>query len=207
MISCRLLPQYIIKPAHSRGSTFRWHRDSDWCSAGLAQRHRYLSLWVALDDMSAGNGALWVVPGSHTAPWPTPESGRQDVEQQRDGGAAHGDKGCTAGCGDDAAQPACDDDAYEPAAAGAPAAASAPAQQQIPHSQAAAAGGAAGMPAGAVPLYVKAGTAVVMTDTLLHGSGPNLSRHDRRAWMPQFSAGPLLWRDTAAPVAFAAKYE
>ncbi len=62
------------------------------------------------------------------------------------------------------------------------------------------------MPAGAVPLHVRAGTAVVMCDTLLHGSGPNLSRHDRRAWMPQFSAGPLLWADTGALVGFAAKY-
>ena len=73
-------------------------------------------------------------------------------------------------------------------------------------------GGAGGEPSagagheGAVPLHVKAGTAVVMADTLLHCSGPNSSRHDRHAWMPQFSCGPLLWREGGAPVAFAAEY-
>lgn len=46
----------------------------------------------------------------------------------------------------------------------------------------------------AVPLEVPAGTVVVTSDAVLHCSGANRSRHVRRAWMPQFSAGPLTWR-------------
>lgn len=40
---------------------------------------------------------------------------------------------------------------------------------------------------------------VVFLDTLLHASGPNTSRHMRRAWMPQFSAEPILRRRQAPP--------
>ncbi|KAK9806521.1 hypothetical protein WJX73_006587 [Symbiochloris irregularis] len=40
-------------------------------------------------------------------------------------------------------------------------------------------------------LSVKAGTAVVMSSHLWHSSGPNTSRHSRRAWMPQFSCSPI----------------
>ena len=48
-------------------------------------------------------------------------------------------------------------------------------------------------PPDALPLVTPAGTAVITSDTVQHCSGPNLSQHIRRAWMPQFSSGPLLW--------------
>lgn len=41
------------------------------------------------------------------------------------------------------------------------------------------------------PLCLKAGAAVIMRDRVEHASGPNASRHVRRAWMPQFSAGEI----------------
>ncbi len=167
-------PQFIVKPARSRGSAFRWHRDCEWCRAGLAQRHSYLSLWCALDDMAPDNGALWVVPGSHV----------QGAAQA--GGAAK----------EGAADP------LQPASPGSDAAAPPAASHRV-GPQSLAEGGAS--PAGAVPLYVKAGTVVVMADTLLHCSGPNDSRHDRHAWMPQFSSGPLLWREGGEPVGLVAR--
>lgn len=54
-----------------------------------------------------------------------------------------------------------------------------------------------------VPLEVAAGTAVVMSDVVLHCSGPNRSRHMRRAWMPQFAAGPLTWHADGSCVSLA----
>ena len=56
---------------------------------------------------------------------------------------------------------------------------------------------------GGLLLEVPAGTAVITSDTLLHGSGPNRSRHMRRAWMPQFSAAPLTWRGDGSCVSLA----
>lgn len=55
----------------------------------------------------------------------------------------------------------------------------------------------------AVSLEVPAGTAILTSDTVLHCSGPNRSRHMRRAWMPQFAAGPITWRDGGGCVALA----
>jgi hypothetical protein len=52
-------------------------------------------------------------------------------------------------------------------------------------------------------LEVSAGTAVVMTDSVWHCSKPNLSAHTRAAWMPQFSAQPVLYRSTGQPVSLA----
>lgn len=43
-----------------------------------------------------------------------------------------------------------------------------------------------------LPLAVAAGSAIILADTLWHCSGPNTTRHYRRAWMSQFSAGPIL---------------
>jgi hypothetical protein len=58
--------QYIIKPSKSHASSsFKWHRDSDWCTALQAPNVRYLSLWVALTDTSLDNGCLMMRPGSH----------------------------------------------------------------------------------------------------------------------------------------------
>jgi hypothetical protein len=57
--------QYIVKPPHSSGSAFGWHYDSQQCSPQCGVQHSpYLSLWVALDDMTAENGCLMVLPGS-----------------------------------------------------------------------------------------------------------------------------------------------
>jgi hypothetical protein len=54
-----------------------------------------------------------------------------------------------------------------------------------------------------VPLEIAAGTAVITSDVLLHRSGANGSRHMRRAWMPQFAAGPLTWSADGCCVALA----
>jgi hypothetical protein len=56
--------QYIVKPALSSGSAFGWHYDSQWCGMQHGVQYSpYLSLWVALDDMTAANGCLMVLPG------------------------------------------------------------------------------------------------------------------------------------------------
>ena len=52
-------------------------------------------------------------------------------------------------------------------------------------------------------LSVKAGTAIVMSDRLLHCSTANASKHTRRAWMPQFSSMPILSRSDCTPTSFA----
>lgn len=53
--------QYIVKPPRCPQSGFAWHRDSDWCSPDVVCEHPgYLSLWCALDDMTAG-----AVPAVH----------------------------------------------------------------------------------------------------------------------------------------------
>lgn len=54
-----------------------------------------------------------------------------------------------------------------------------------------------------LPLCVEPGTAIITSDTVLHCSGPNRSRHMRRAWMPQFSAGPITWVEGGQPVGLA----
>ena len=59
--------QYIIKPPHCNSdAAFQWHFDSQYAvSTGRAVSHSpYLSLWVALDDMTASNGCLVVLPGA-----------------------------------------------------------------------------------------------------------------------------------------------
>ncbi len=42
-------------------------------------------------------------------------------------------------------------------------------------------------------LKMPAGSVVVLTDTVLHGSAPNLTRSVRRAWMAQFTRAPITW--------------
>lgn len=82
--------QYIVKPPSSAHARFSWHRDSQWCDEPDAAQHRdddadnddaagtsknenraagstrdapsYLSLWTALDDAHAANGAVRVLP-------------------------------------------------------------------------------------------------------------------------------------------------
>lgn len=47
-------------------------------------------------------------------------------------------------------------------------------------------------------LTMRAGSVVFFSDLVLHCSGPNVSDAVRRAWMPQFSAGPVLRRNGRA---------
>ncbi|KAK9830590.1 hypothetical protein WJX81_002568 [Elliptochloris bilobata] len=70
--------QYIVKPSRSRLSAFAWHCDSAWCGGSEVEYHPYLSIWVALDDIHAGNGALLV----------RPSSGGDDVLLEVDAGTA-----------------------------------------------------------------------------------------------------------------------
>ena len=51
-------------------------------------------------------------------------------------------------------------------------------------------------------MTMRAGDVLFMSDRVLHCSGPNASDKVRRAWMPQFSSGPVL-DASGAPVAVA----
>ena len=62
----------VLSPVHHNclmtkhplyGSMTGWHRDMRFWSFG---REDLISVWLALGEESAGNGALWFVPGSHT---------------------------------------------------------------------------------------------------------------------------------------------
>jgi len=53
-------------------------------------------------------------------------------------------------------------------------------------------------------LTVRAGSVVFFSDAILHCSGPNVSDSSRRAWMPQFSSGPI-FREDGRPVSLTAK--
>jgi ectoine hydroxylase-related dioxygenase (phytanoyl-CoA dioxygenase family) len=53
-------------------------------------------------------------------------------------------------------------------------------------------------------LTMRAGSVVFFSDVVLHCSGPNFSEAIRRAWMPQFSAGPIL-REDGSPVSLVAR--
>ena len=99
--------QFIVKPQRSgMEGCFGWHRDSD----SLEETHApYISIWIALDDMTVDNGCL--------------------IVQDR----------------------------------GAPRA-----------------------------LEISKGSAVIMSHLVMHKSGENTTRFQRRAWMPQFSKGPIV---------------
>ena len=62
--------QYIAKPCQSPASAFCWHRDSDWLrgpqkGGGWPD---YISVWVALDDMTEGRRLIgkWIWLGQET---------------------------------------------------------------------------------------------------------------------------------------------
>lgn len=63
-----LAEQYIVKPPNLNlaATAFGWHYDSQASrAAGRGLVHTpYLSLWVPLDDMSADNGCLVLMPGA-----------------------------------------------------------------------------------------------------------------------------------------------
>ena len=52
--------QALIKPPF--GNPTGWHLDNPFWSF---TSHEALSIWVALDDATLGNGCLWYIPGSH----------------------------------------------------------------------------------------------------------------------------------------------
>jgi phytanoyl-CoA hydroxylase len=52
--------QALVKPPY--GNPTGWHLDNPYWSFSSPQA---LSLWVALDDATLGNGCMWYVPGSH----------------------------------------------------------------------------------------------------------------------------------------------
>jgi ectoine hydroxylase-related dioxygenase (phytanoyl-CoA dioxygenase family) len=54
-----------------------------------------------------------------------------------------------------------------------------------------------------VPLLLSAGSAVIMTDVVEHASGANRTQYARRAWMPQFSCKPIVWKEDKMPVSLA----
>eukprot|EP00698_Gefionella_okellyi_P003906 TRINITY_DN1361_c0_g1_i1.p1 TRINITY_DN1361_c0_g1~~TRINITY_DN1361_c0_g1_i1.p1 ORF type:complete len:195 (+),score=19.94 TRINITY_DN1361_c0_g1_i1:323-907(+) len=62
--------QYIVKPPSTGGSEFAWHKDVEEQLAMCLSLDccEYLTLWCALDDATAANGALWVQPGTHHEP-------------------------------------------------------------------------------------------------------------------------------------------
>lgn len=139
--------QYIVKPCYnptSTSSAFSWHRDSDWCrhleDVGYSP---YISVWVALDDMTLDNGCLAIRPGSHNNTHNNDDSNRVGEDTVAEGGVNW------------------------------------------------------------VQLLVRAGTAVIMSDMVEHGSGPNTTKYSRRAWMPQFSKHPLVYKAENVPVSLA----
>jgi phytanoyl-CoA hydroxylase len=57
--------QALFKPPF--GNPTGWHLDNPYWSFSTRDT---LSLWVALDDATLGNGCMWYIPGSHkTATW------------------------------------------------------------------------------------------------------------------------------------------
>ena len=117
--------QYIMKPSHSgTAGSFGWHRDSDSLSRiGLEPENvTYMSLWIALDDMTEENGCLVV----------RPLTGSQEIH-----------------------------------------------------------------------LEVPRGSCILMSHLLYHKSGPNTTKFQRRAWMPQFSKGPIWNSDRGHPLSLA----
>lgn len=136
------------------------------------------AVWCALDDMTLENGCFVVRPGSHL-------------------------RGSCAANGDTAAPPSClqREQGLEPVASSQVDGLQQQKQQQQQEllavqqeqEQEQRQQQDAVWPPGALPLEVPAGTAIITSDTVLHCSGPNRSQHMRRAWMPQFSSGPLMW--------------
>lgn len=68
--------QYVVKTAEG-GHAFAWHQDSGY----VAHEHpRYLTCWVALDDMSEENGTISVLPFGRAPRRGLREPHRQDPQ-------------------------------------------------------------------------------------------------------------------------------
>lgn len=60
--TARLLYDEIIVKPHGASQPTRWHQDaSHWCVRG----DQVCTLWLALDDIGPGDGAVRYIPGSH----------------------------------------------------------------------------------------------------------------------------------------------
>ena len=158
------------------------------------------AVWCALDDMTLSNGCLVVRPGSHLRDGGPRASTDARAEQQEQQGTLRPCKSSSMGQQQQQQQrrqqqqqqqeqqrrqqqQQQQEQQQQHGLAAAPAARPGAHEEQPPTQQA----------AGVLPLEVPAGTAIVTSDTVLHCSGPNRSRHMRRAWMPQFSSGPICW--------------
>ncbi len=102
---------------------FPWHQDNGYTAV---EPDQYLTLWLALGNVSVDNGCLWVLPGSH-----------------------HG-----------GVRPHLD----------------------TPIGKAADPGNATG-----VPIEANAGDVLAFSSLLLHKSGPNLSKGERKAYIVQYT--------------------
>ncbi|HEX8550829.1 MAG TPA: phytanoyl-CoA dioxygenase family protein [Abditibacteriaceae bacterium] len=56
---------FISKPA-GVGKATPWHEDSSYWNGRISTMEGICTVWLALDDVDAENGAMKVVPGSHT---------------------------------------------------------------------------------------------------------------------------------------------
>ncbi|CAD7701478.1 unnamed protein product [Ostreobium quekettii] len=146
--------QYIVKPPSSQLTAFKWHRDSDQLCASEVDYQPYISVWCALDNMTEGNGALTLLPGSAVSWQSDAASARPEMDARL--------------CSNMPDSTALD-------------------RQVVAN--------------------ISAGSLVVLSDTVLHRSGPNLSSFSRRAWMPQFSSKPILCKATGCPIAHAVPLE
>jgi phytanoyl-CoA hydroxylase len=74
--------QALFKPAQTGGPVF-WHQDNAYWHARPAN---LVSCWLTLDDAFKENGAMQVIPGSHTKMLPHPKSSDSGVLLDVSGG-------------------------------------------------------------------------------------------------------------------------
>jgi ectoine hydroxylase-related dioxygenase (phytanoyl-CoA dioxygenase family) len=115
---------------------FPWHQDNGYTPV---EPEQYLTVWIALGEVTIENGGLWILPGSHT----------RGVRPHLD----------------------------------------------TPIGKAADVGGARGIPVEARP-----GDVLAFSSLLLHKSGPNLSRGERRAYIVQYAPQGVRDKVTKKPV-------
>ncbi len=140
--ACLFNEQFVVKGAH-KGATFAWHQDG----AYVGFDHRpYLTVWVALDDVSEANGCVYLLPRNLDA---------------------------------------------EPAL--------------VPHEWLDASNELNGYdgPDTGLPIEVPAGSVVGFSSLTLHRSGPNQTDAPRRAFIAQYSAGPIMDPATGRPKRYA----
>lgn len=177
--------QYIVKPKTSHTARFAWHWDSQWCDGDseventetekTKKRKRnyddttpnYISLWTALDDVDAKNGCIRVLP------YP----GRTGDTEKKESNTSQSSK-------------------HAPRYKHGPSKLNVFATRQWSKSiskpdQQFAINALNDMKT----LKMSAGSILAMSNKVLHCSGPNASTKKRRAWMPQFSAGPVFKND------------